>query len=234
MDNGIPEAEPSGQDSSVIPSSEDDSARRRFFVPLCEANASPTLIQRVAEVSGNIAFNLWKVLHSKNRERALILGLHDAYCIPSSTKVWLTTTAPDPWLERYYSGGIQRFQDDVTNLQPDYAQGPDWRMYREDGTAQNTKDWNMAVDLQEQCTELPGLVPTINGLLPWHFTEFIERLEQLGFRQFAFPGREWLNHQRNWQRDQLQFTATLDYVAMKTKSALIVLGTSSPRKHSLL
>lgn len=121
----------------------------RFFVPLCEANSSLGLIQSVAKHSRFIGFNLWKVLHSKRLKEIRAVGLHNAFEIPKSTEIWLTSTAPDEWLKKYYSNGINQFKEDVLSFAPDKVQGPDLWMYREDGFDKNTKDWQRAMEYQK-------------------------------------------------------------------------------------
>ena len=206
-------------------------ASSRFFIPQCEPNASIEFIQAVARESSTIAFNLWKVHHSKRLPEIRASGLRETFGIPSSTEIWLTSTAPDSWLEKYYSEGIDRFKEDIRCFGPDRFEGPDLWMYREDGAACNAADWNRAMAYQEACVDLPGFVPSMNGILAWHFTEFISRLEPYGFNCYAIPGREWLNHKKNWPRDQRAFRALVECAAAATKGSIVVLGTSSPKKH---
>jgi len=104
-------------------------------------------------------------------------------------------------------------------------------MYREDGATSNIADWNRAMAYQEDCIDLPGFVPSMNGILAWHFTEFISRFEPYGFKFYAIPGREWLNHKKNWPRDQQIFKALVERAAQATKGGIVILGTSSPKKH---
>jgi hypothetical protein len=209
-------------------------ARSRFFIPQCEPNASIEFIQTVARHSPTIAFNLWKVHRSKRLQEIRSSGIRAAYGIPRTTEIWLTSTAPDPWLENYYSAGIRQFKTDIDSFGPDRFEGPDLWMYREDGATRNTADWNRAMTYQEDCIDLPGFVPSMNGILAWHFTEFISRLEPYGFDFYMIPGREWLNHKKNWQRDQQTFHTLMDCAAAAAKGSIVVLGTSSPKKHKAL
>lgn len=99
--------------------------RSRFFIPQCEPNAPIEFIQAVTKESPTIAFNLWKIYHSKRLAKIRKSGLHATFDIPSSTKIWLTSTAPDSWLEKYYSEGISKFKEDISCFGPDRFEGPD-------------------------------------------------------------------------------------------------------------
>ena len=74
----------------------------------------------------------------------------------------------------------------------------------------------------------------MNVLFPAHVAEFIGRLEPYGFKQYALPGREWINQMLHWRRDQTTFRTLVDIAAMATKGDVIVLGTSSPMKFDFL
>jgi len=208
----------------------------RFFCPILKPETDKSIIGTVAVKERIIAFNHPKLFSLRKSERNKVWrkGLHDYYSIPDKTQVWLITTAPDSFLQDYYSDGLKRFKQDVRDLQPDRFMSPDWFMYDEMSVFEQEKSLSKAIAFSEACLDLDGLIPSANTVCPEQFTRVVDCFQSVGYREFIMPSREHLMRNPHKKRNEERLAVKIQKVIAQTGAEIIVNGTSSPRQHRFL
>jgi hypothetical protein len=203
----------------------------RFFIPVVSVYTEPELLKAIMSHTSWIGFNYLELRNSNRYPFAKARGLRDAFGLDDQTRIFLSTTAKDKRLVRFYdeSNGLEKFRSDMLSFGVDLTMGPDWFSYKDDPLSLRQKVVRKSIKLNMDCLDLENLAPTIRGTNFQEMAGFISHFRVQGKKVFVFPGREYLINladRKRAQREAFSLTATL---TRAEGIKLILTGCSSPK-----
>jgi hypothetical protein len=205
--------------------------RNRFFIPMVPPYVSQELLKEMLQHTNWIGFNRFEVRHSKFYDEAKKRGLRDTFKIDDGTSIFLTSTAKDEELIRFYGQNscFEELKSDIINFDVNMAMGPHWFVYKKDPPERRKKDIKKAFELNMSFSDLENVLPTIHGTKFQEIRRFVEPFKAQGKKLFVLPGREYLINLEDREKAQREFSFLTSTTARAEKIDLIVTGCNSPK-----
>jgi hypothetical protein len=205
--------------------------KNRFFIPMVPPYIKQELLKAVLLHTSWIGFNYLEIRNSRLYPLFKARGIRDTLGIDDKTKIFLSSTAKDKQLIRFYdkSNGIEKFKSDTRSFGIDLLMGPDWFSYKNDPLAVRKEVIRKSVALTLGCLELENLVPTIRGTNFQEMASFVDYFKAQGKNLFVFTGREFLINLADRKRAQQEVFLLTATLARSEGIKLILTGCSSPR-----
>jgi len=204
-------------------------SKDRRFIPLFSVYDRQAL-KTVMRYCNEVSFNYFQLRSSKYYKDAKSRGIRDAFNINDDIRIFLTSTAKDEQLTRFYdSGGAEEYRSDVQTLGVDLAMGPDWFTYEDQSLETRERCLQKSIDLNQKCIDIETVLPNIHGTNFQEMQRFIETFKEQGKLEFVMPGREYLINRGHRTRDQKKLAALTSSITRLEEVKLIVTGCSSPK-----